>query len=138
MTGHVDPDRERFAIFKSLPLEGRIHMLNLVRLKETAVYEDGAMVTGREAYAAYARESGPIFQRLGGKVVWSGNFDMTLIGPQEEYWDICFVAEYPSGEAFISMLRDEGYRQAVRHRQAAVLDSRLIRLSPNQPRGVFG
>lgn len=138
MTGHVDPDRERFAIFKSLPQDQRIHMLNLVRLRETARYEDGTMVTGKEAYAAYARDSGPIFQRLGGRIVWSGSFDMVLIGPQEEYWDICFIAEYPSGAAFISMLRDEGYRAAVKHRQAAVLDSRLIRMRPNAARGVFG
>ncbi len=37
-------------------------MLNLVRLRETAVYEDGTMVTGHEAYAAYGRESAPGLQ----------------------------------------------------------------------------
>lgn len=138
MTGHVDPDRERFAGFKALARDHPIHMLNLVRLKETAVYEDGTIVTGAEAYAAYGRESGPVFQRLGGRIVWSGKFELTLIGPAEEYWDICFIAEYPSGEAFISMIRDEEYRKAVKHRQAAVLDSRLIRMRPGKSSGVFG
>jgi uncharacterized protein (DUF1330 family) len=139
MSGHVDPDRERYAIFKELPRIGKIQMLNLVRLRETAVYEDGMMVTGHEAYSAYARESAPVFKRLGGRIVWSGKFDMVLIGPESEYWDICFIAEYPDGEAFISMLRDEDYRSAVKHRQAAVLDSRLIRFQPNDTRGgVFG
>jgi uncharacterized protein (DUF1330 family) len=138
MSGHVDPDKERYAIFKELPRNQTIHMLNLVRLRETAVYEDGVMVTGHEAYAAYARESAPVFKRLGGRIVWSGTLDMVLIGPENEYWDICFVAEYPDAEAFISMLRDDDYRKAVKHRQAAVIDSRLIRCTPNEAGGMFG
>ena len=138
MSGHVDPDRERYAIFKELPRNGKIHMLNLVRLRETAVYEDGTMVTGQEAYAAYARESAPVFKRLGGRIVWSGKFDMVLIGPESEYWDICFIAEYRDAEAFIAMLRDDSYRSAVKHRQAAVFDSRLIRCKPNETGGMFG
>ncbi|MCB1461553.1 MAG: DUF1330 domain-containing protein [Nitratireductor sp.] len=138
MPNFIDPDRERFGQFKDLPREGKIHMLNLVRLKEMAVYEDGTMVTGHEAYGAYSRESGPIFQRLGGRIVWSGNFDLTLIGPADERWDLCFIAEYPSGEAFITMLRDPDYRHAVRHRQAAVETSRLIRIRPREAGAGFG
>jgi uncharacterized protein (DUF1330 family) len=138
MSGHVDPDRERYAIFKELPRDQKIHMLNLVRLRETAVYEDGMMLTGHEAYAAYSRESGPVFKRLGGRIVWSGKFDMVLIGPESEYWDICFIAEYPDAEAFMAMLRDDDYRNAVKHRQAAVIDSRLIRCTVNPTGGMFG
>ncbi len=138
MSGHVDPDRERFGEFKALPRDHPIHMLNLVRLKDTAVYEDGTMVTGREAYAAYGRESGPVFKGLGGRIVWSGQFQHTLIGPHDERWDICFIAEYPSAEAFISMLRDPVYREAVKHRQAAVEDSRLVRMKPGEPGDGFG
>ena len=33
-------------------------------------------------------------------------------------------------EAFVAMIRDPAYREAVKHRQAAVEDSRLIRLKP--------
>jgi uncharacterized protein (DUF1330 family) len=138
MSGFVDPDRERFAMFKNLPRDRPINMLNLIRLNETAVYDDGTMITGREAYSAYATESAPIFQKLGGRIIWSGTFELMLIGPEEAYWDLCFVAEYPSGESFISMIRDPQYQNAVRHRQVAVADSRLIRLSPNDPRGMFG
>lgn len=36
------------------------------------------------------------------------------------------------------MIRDAEYRKAVKHRQAAVLDSRLIRMKPGQSQGVFG
>jgi uncharacterized protein (DUF1330 family) len=138
MTGHIDPTKEIFAQFRENDRPGPIHMLNLVRLRARAAYPDGRDVSGAEAYAAYGRESGPVFTRLGGKVVWQGSFELMLIGPQEEHWDHCFIAEYPLVGAFVEMIRDPVYREAVKHRQAAVLDSRLIRLKP-QPVGTnFG
>lgn len=125
--GHVDPSREGFAEFVANDRPGPIQMLNLVRLRDRAVYEDGRESTGAEAYAAYGRESGPIFQRLGGRIIWQGRFEQMLIGPSEEHWHHCFIAEYPSVAAFAEMIRDPLYREAVKHRQAAVEDSRLIR-----------
>ncbi|MGB9028028.1 MAG: DUF1330 domain-containing protein, partial [Rhodomicrobium sp.] len=82
------------------------------------------------AYAAYGGESAPVFARLGGRIVWQGRFELMLIGPGDERWDLCFIAEYPSVAAFVEMIRDPAYREAVKHRQAAVADSRLIRLAP--------
>lgn len=130
MTGHVDPTKEVFAQFRDASREGPIHMLNLVRLNPRAAYPDGREATGAEAYAAYGRESLPVFARLGGKVVWQGQFELMLIGPREERWDHVFIAEYPGVGAFVDMIRDPLYREAVKHRQAAVEDSRLIRLKP--------
>jgi uncharacterized protein (DUF1330 family) len=113
-------------------------MLNLVRFRETAAYPDGRVATGAEAYAAYGRASQPVFSRLGGRIVWRGRFELMLIGPVDEAWDECFVAEYPSVEAFVAMLRNPLYREAVKHRQAAVADSRLVRLAPSAAGGGFG
>lgn len=138
MTGHIDPTKEIFAQFRDNARPGPIHMLNLVRLRERAAYPDGRNVSGAEAYASYGRESGPVFVRLGGKVVWQGSFELMLIGPQDEQWDHCFIAEYPSVEAFVEMIRDPAYREAVKHRQAAVEDSRLIRTKPRPVGKNFG
>ena len=63
---------------------------------------------------------------------------MTVTGPGSEAWDIAFIAEYPSVQAFVDMLRDPNYRTAVVHRQAAVQDSRLLRLMPQPPGAGFG
>ncbi|MBI5131148.1 MAG: DUF1330 domain-containing protein [Rhodopseudomonas palustris] len=138
MTGHIDPTKEVFAQFRENDREGPIHMLNLVRLKPRATYPDGREATGAEAYAAYGRDSLPVFSRLGGKVVWQGAFELMLIGPQSEHWDHVFIAEYPSVAAFVEMIRDPAYREAVKHRQAAVEDSRLIRLKPMPVGAGFG
>jgi uncharacterized protein (DUF1330 family) len=51
-----------------------------------------------------------------------------MVGPQSENWDICFIAEYPSVQAFLDMMKNPTYREAMTHRQAGVLDSRLIRV----------
>lgn len=130
MTGHIDPTKETFAAFRANDRDGPIHMLNLVRFRDMAAYPDGREATGAEAYAAYGRDSHPVFTRLGGKIVWRGIFELMLVGPGEEAWDECFIAEYPSVAAFVEMVRDPVYREAVKHRQAAVRDSRLVRMAP--------
>ena len=79
-----------------------------------------------------------LFSKLGGRIVWRGNFELMLIGPGEEAWDECFIAENPSVSAFVEMIRDPAYREAVKHRQAAVLDSRLIRMAPAEAGTGFG
>jgi uncharacterized protein (DUF1330 family) len=137
MTGYIDPTKDAFAAFRAVPRQGTIHMLNLVRLRDVAAYPDGRNVSGAEAYAAYGRESGPVFSRLGGRIIWRGQFEHMLIGPTNERWHRCFIAEYPSAAAFVAMVRDPVYREAVKHRQAAVEDSRLIRLGPMPSGGFF-
>jgi uncharacterized protein (DUF1330 family) len=138
MNGHIDPTRETFASFRENDRPGPIHMLNLVRLRAQANYADGSQATGAEAYARYGQQSGPVFQRLGGRIVWQGRFELMLIGPAQERWDHCFIAEYPSVAAFVEMVRDPVYREAVKHRQAAVEDSRLVRTGPLPIGKTFG
>jgi hypothetical protein len=79
-------------------------LLNLVRLRERAAYPDGREASGAEAYEAYGRESLPVFKRLGGAIVWRGRFELMLIGPEDERWDLCFVAQYPTVAAFVEMI----------------------------------
>jgi uncharacterized protein (DUF1330 family) len=138
MIGHIDPNKETFAAFRAQDRPGPIHMLNLIRFRDKAAYSDGPDVTGAEAYAVYGRESYPVFSRVGGRILWRGRFELMLIRPRDEKWDECFIAEYPSVAAFLDMLRDPIYRNAVKHRQAAVLDSRLIRLEPSRGGTAFG
>ena len=132
MTGYIDPTKEVFAQFRENDRAGPIHMLNLVRLRDRAAYPDGRTATGAQAYAAYGRESGPVFTRLGGKIVWMGGFELMVIGPSHERWDHCFIAEYPGVAAFVEMIRDPVYREAVKHRQAAIKSALLHLLSSEQ------
>jgi len=138
MTGFIDPTREQFAAFRTSQRPGPIHMLNLVRLRERAQYPDGRALSGADAYRAYAQDSAPVFKRVGAHQFWLGRFEHTVIGPSDERWDLVFIAEYPSVDAFVTMVRDPQYRAAVKHRQAAVADSRLIRLELRVAGAAFG
>jgi len=139
MTGHIDPERAAFEAFKTLPRDEPVQMLNLIRLRDQAAYPDGRQSTGAAAYKTYGEQSGPIFRRVGGSIIWRGEPKLTLIGPADERWDLAFVAAYPSAGAFLEMVTDPVYQsQAVPHRQAAVLDSRLIRHAPLSGGDAFG
>lgn len=132
---YIDPDREAWEVFKTLPRDQPIQMLNLVKVKPQAEYptdhpDHGKDLTGLEAYRAYGRTTAHIFARVGGRQVWAGHPQVMVTGPAAEAWDLAFIAEYPTSDAFIAMVRDPEYRELVAHRTAAVADSRLLRLDP--------
>ena len=141
--GYIDPDRQAWEIFKSLPADQPIQMLNLVRVKPKADYpadhpDHGKDISGLDAYRAYGRTTAAIFARVGGRQIWAGKPQVVVTGPQAETWDLSFIAEYPTSRAFIEMIRDPQYREFVKHRTAGVADSRLLRLAPVTPGKGFG
>ncbi|MEO0752134.1 MAG: DUF952 domain-containing protein, partial [Pseudomonadota bacterium] len=143
LIGHVDPARPQFDLFKTLDRDHPIDMLNLVRLRASAAYPDGHALAGQgmsgaEAYNAYGAATAPIVARIGAQILWRGAFESTLIGPADEVWDHVFIARYPTAHAFLEMISDPAYAEAVMHRQAAVHTSRLLRCAPAQPGAAFG
>jgi uncharacterized protein (DUF1330 family) len=143
MAGSVDPTREQFDAFKALPRDTPIQMLNLVRLKALADYPEGHPnhgkgMTGLDAYRAYGRETAELFKRVGGRQIWVGRPEGVVTGPTGEHWDIAFIAEYSGASGFLAMVTDPQYREWVKHRTAAVEDSRLIRMAPVTPGEGFG
>ena len=135
---HLAPTDAQIEQFRELMREGPIHMLSLVRLRARAAYPDGHEASGSEAYRAFAHESAPVLERVGGKQIWVGRFEMMVVGPSDERWDRVFIVEYPSDAAFAALMRDPAYREALKHHQAAVEDSRVIRLEPREPGAQFG
>lgn len=143
MTQYRDTDRAQFEMFKSLPRDTPIEMLNLVQFFDEAQYPDdhslaGKGLTGAQAYANYGAHSGPILKAVGGKIIWRGRFDVSLIGAPNERWDTMFIARYETAGAFMAMVTNPDYQKAVVHRQAAVENSRLIRTSPLPTSETFG
>ena len=131
---HIDPSRENWEAFKALPRDTPIHMLNLIKFRDEAAYPEGHPnhgkgLSGREAYAIYAKG----FQRLvaddGAAIVWKPAMECVVTGPADE-WDEAFVMGYPDSASFMKMVRNDEYiRDVVPHRTAAVADSRLIRFA---------
>lgn len=140
---YLDPTRESFDAFKALPRDVPINMLNLLRFHEEAQYpadhpNAGKGWSGERAYREYGKTSGPIFERVGGTIIWRGQMECMVIGPDDKHWDSAFIARYPNSGAFMEMVTDPEYQKAVVNRQAAVLTSRLIRFGEIGGPDTFG
>lgn len=124
----VDPDKNRLPdIIKTIPADTPIVMLNLLRFRDTAKYKDGdADYDGREAYRRYSEVAFRKVKGVGGELVWSGDALAGVIAPEDEHWDEVLLVRYPSIQAFMSMLADPEYKEATKHRTAALSDARLI------------
>ncbi|ASK33613.1 DUF1330 domain-containing protein [Alloalcanivorax mobilis] len=124
----VDPDKNALPdILKSIPADTPIVMLNLLRYRAVARYKDGeAEYDGREAYRRYSLVAFEKVKGVGGEIIWSGDALAGVIAPPDEHWDEVLLVRYPSIAAFASMLADPEYKQATKHRTAALDEARLI------------
>ena len=131
----IQPEREALLELARLPDAGPVVMLNMLRFRAQAEYPAGsgyAPCSGREAYRRYTKEAARHFEPLGGRLVWLGQVERVLIGPEQETWDEVFLAQYPSRRAFVQMVSDRDYLAITVHRTAALADSRLIAMRPAQ------
>jgi hypothetical protein len=73
----VDPLRSQFEVFKKLPRDEPIHMLNLIKYKKSATYPHGhplagQNLSGKEAYATYKKKTYVFGQKLKMREVYRG------------------------------------------------------------------
>ena len=139
----IAPSAANCQAFKDLPRDTPINMLNLLLYREFAEYPEGhehagKAWSGRRAYEEYGATSGPIFRRLGGRILWRGRFETVVTAPEGERWHDGFIAQYPHAAAFFAMIKDPEYQLAVVNRTAALLDSRLVRFAPGDAGEGFG
>jgi uncharacterized protein (DUF1330 family) len=124
---NIEPTQAQFERLASAPDDGPVVMLNLLRFKDHADGVDAADgITGAEAYARYGAEAVPFLKHAGGRILWSGMAQQSVIGPDAAEWDMAIVVEYPSRAAFLQMVANPEYQASHRHREAALVDSRLI------------
>ncbi|MFN9632541.1 MAG: DUF1330 domain-containing protein [Erythrobacteraceae bacterium] len=140
---YIDPSPANFQAFKELPRDTPINMLNLLLYRDLAEYPEGHEHAGKgwsgqRAYEEYGKTSGPIFQRVGGSILWRGRVETMVTGPEGERWHDGFVAQYPNAGAFFEMIKDPAYQLAVVNRTAALVDSRLVRFAPGEAGEGFG
>lgn len=133
---YVNPSLENFDLFKSLPRDEPVHLLNMIRFRETALYPEGHPCaglgwSGERAFEEYFTRLLPFIDRLGGGIEWAGRFESVITGPAQFEWDKVFVMGFPTAGAFLALVTDPEYKsEVVDHRTAAVQDSRLVRYRP--------
>jgi uncharacterized protein (DUF1330 family) len=113
----VEPDRDQLTEIVErarAPEDGPIVMLNLNRY------------TDREAYARYAEVAAVVLAELGGRVVWHGPAEQTVVGSADERWDEVLAVYYPSRAAFIALASDPRISEARAERVAGLEHATLI------------
>ena len=106
-----------------------IVMINLLRFRDQAEYPEGsdaAPCSGREAYGRYGEGVMPLLGKAGGRPIWTGSVQVSVIAVEGEEWHQAVLVEYPSREAFTQMITSAEYLAVAFHRTAALEDSRLI------------
>jgi|TARA_B100001245_G_scaffold195212_1_gene153978 uncharacterized protein (DUF1330 family) len=118
----VRPNKEQIEGFFEGEDNSAIHMINLLKFKDKAVYEDGrkTSLTGKEAYMIYSNEVKKHLKKVGGKAIFLGEVTRLMLGDVEELWDTVGIAMYPSKNAMMTMITDPDYIESEKHRSAGL------------------
>lgn len=120
--GECAPTRAQWRDLLAAPDGGPICVVNFIKLRPAALYAAEAAdapCSGLEAFMRYAAVSTSRIGANGGNVVFGGRKERGFVGIDED-WDVIVIANYQSRAAFLGLFRDEAYREAYRHRRAAV------------------
>ena len=118
----VTPTVEQIEGFLAPDAAGPIYMLNLLKFKAHAEYEDGreTSLSGREAYMLYATEVAKVITQVGGKLTFGAEVKRLMLGEVEELWDQVAIAMYPSRAAMFEMIQLPAYAEISVHRTAGL------------------
>lgn len=106
--------------------EGPIFMINLLKFKDKAVYEDGREtdLTGREAYMIYGRAVSQLLPKFGGVAMFAADVTFLSLGQVGELWDEVAIGVYPKRGDMVRMSMSDEWREIAVHRSAG-LDGQL-------------
>lgn len=118
----IMPNEDQINGFMENPEIGPISMVNLLKYKKKAIYEDGrdTNLTGEEAYVLYASEVINFVEKYGGEFVFAGKVSRLMLGEVEDLWDAVAIAKYPNRKAMLDMTMDPGYQKIHVHRDAGL------------------
>jgi uncharacterized protein (DUF1330 family) len=132
MINVLQPTGDQVRAFRDRQTGEPIAMLNLLKFRDEAAYEDGrpSGLSGAEAYQLYANAFREIMEPRGVRVLYSGGVRGLLIGEGDDLWDAVAIIQYPSTAIMLEMLRDEDYQRAQQHRAAGLEGQLLIECGP--------
>ena len=134
VVNQVNPSPEQMQEFFGSREDGPFVMVNLLKFRDRAEYEDGDRgLSGAEAYALYAAEVVKLVVKLGGRSIYGGAVTGLMLGEVEENWDMVALVEYPSLEAFRSMVTSPEYQEIAVHRTAGLEGQLNIRTKAAAP-----
>ena len=118
----VTPNEEQIKGFLGGDTDTPINMVNLLKFKDKAEYEDGREtdLTGEQAYAIYSEEVREHIERVGGQLIFEGEVSRLMLGEVEDLWDKIAIVRYPGLKAMVEMTSDPAYLESAIHRIAGL------------------
>ena len=102
--------------------EGPISMVNLLKFKDKAKYEDGreTNLSGYDAYQLYATEVVKLLPQYNGKAIFSGDVSFLSLGQVEDLWDEVVIVSYSNRKDLFAMSTSKEWREISVHRTAGL------------------
>ena len=118
----VYPNEAQIKGFLEPGTEESICMVNLLKFKKTAEYEDGrdTSLTGEEAYRLYEEGVKKILQGVGGCIGFEGGVERLALGEVEELWDMVALAVWPSRQVMLEVMQSQEMQDISVHRTAGL------------------
>lgn len=115
-------DPARFSEMMEKGPDGPIFMVNLLKFKDKAEYDDGRPcdLSGRDAYLIYGRAVSELLPKFGGRGIFAGDVTFLALGQVEELWDEVAIATYPDRASMVRMSLSEEWREIAVHRSAGL------------------
>jgi uncharacterized protein (DUF1330 family) len=109
-------------LIRSLPDNGPVVMVNLVRFREKSADGNGS---GWDAYVRYSEITMRLIKARSGTVLWAGKPEGYAFG-EGPRWDYVVLVQYPSRAAFLDMMASPEYALANAHRESGVEDHVIL------------
>jgi len=125
----IYPHPDQIKALLESPLHGPIDMLNLLKFRERAEYEDGrpSELSGREAYALYTAEMVPFVESQGGEIRYEfADAHLLMIGDGDLEWDSVAIMRYPSKQEFVQIATNPELAPFAIHRKAGLEQQLLV------------
>lgn len=102
--------------------KGPISMVNLLKFKQKAEYEDGRDTTlsGYQAYQLYAKAVMAMLPKYNGKAIFAGDVSFLSLGQVEDLWDEVVIVSYSCRKDLFAMSTSKEWREASVHRTAGL------------------
>ena len=121
-SNQIVPKDVQLTELQGYPKNTPLVMLNILKFKaKTSTNE-----TGQEAYARYFKNASPFVKESGGKLIWKGQVQTTVIGNSDLQPHVVFLVEYPSVKNFFTMITNPEYQKIASDRTLALEYGGLI------------
>ena len=127
---YLVPEEKQIEAFLGSGGDGMpVVLCHLLKFREQADYTDlpsEAPCSGKEAYHRYLDQAVEYIEAHGGRVIFNGDVNGLLIGPETESWDEVLLVRFPTVETVTEMMSSRKYQDIGRHRLAGLENTRLF------------